>query len=291
VAVLNNIGKALAGFCLVCSCPASLAQYTGFVGYGSIVVVIREENRILIGTDSMETWSNKQPTYDECKITPLGYSTIFSAVGHVDTGDEKVGFTYRAHKIAKETFARFKDLPNTNSRTRKMADYWGQAIRDRMRDVIAKHIRFPTYAGNSVVTAIFISTPDTLRPATWRIYEVEVTAKPPKAPGGPQIPAYIVQPASIPTGNFRLLGTKYRDLVGEFISAQTPRSVAANNKMLTILRANPTIDADAFTLQSAIAAVEGWAAPNEPIGGKTDILELTRSGFDWIVVKDNCRQQ
>ena len=270
--------------------PAALAQYTGFVGYGSIVVVIREENRILIGADSMETWSDKHPTYDECKITPLGDSVIFSAVGSVDAGDEKVGVIYSAHEIAKETFAKFKDLPNTNSRTRKMADYWGRVVLNRMRDAIAKHIHFATDADNAIMTALFISVPETSKPTTWPIYEVQVTAKSPKARAGPQAPAYIVQPASIPTGNFRLLGPKYRDLVGEFVSAQTPRSVAANNKMLTVLRANPTIDSDAFTLQAAIAALEDWA-PNEPIGGKTDILELTRSGFDWIAVKENCRKQ
>jgi hypothetical protein len=140
MATLNNIGKALAGFCFVCTCPALLTQSAEVVLHGSIVLVVRENNRILFAGDSMGIDSGREATYSSCKITPLG-DTIFSAVGNIDVGNEKAGkrvFLYEAHELAKATFARFKDMPNTDSRTRRTADYWG-----------ASHTRTDTSSDNA----------------------------------------------------------------------------------------------------------------------------------------------
>jgi hypothetical protein len=289
VSMFDKVGKVLTSFCLLCSCPVVFGQQAAFFGHGSIVVIVREEHRILIGADSMEVWSNKKPTYDECKITPLGDSVVFSAVGHVNIGEKQSDSGISAHELAKTAFLKFKDVPNSDARTRNMADYWGKAVRDRMR-AVAKYARIPVDVHNAVVTALFMSLPEVSKPATWPIYVVEITAKSPKVKGGSQIPGYIVQPASISIGYFRLLGKNNIDLVAEFVSGQTLRSASVWSKMQAVVRANSTIDANAFGIESAIAAVEEWA-PKEPIGGKTDVLELTRSGFDWLVVKDNCREQ
>ena len=46
------------------------------------------------------------------------------------------------------------------------------------------------------------------------------------------------------------------------MSEQTARSIKANKKMRDILQSNPTIDVDAFRLESIIAALEEWTGPD-----------------------------
>jgi hypothetical protein len=250
-------------------------------------------DRVLIAADSKQMRPfGEEPSYSECKITPLGDTTVFSAVGGVKAMQKKTGkIVYSAHELAKATFARFKELPNTDSRTLKMAKYWGQAMSDQMRAAIAKGGTVqPLSAEGNIMTGFFVSTPELTKSTHWPVYRIDIIATLPKAKGSLETIRYIVAPENIPVGSVVTVGPEYRALVGEFISEQTPRSVAAKNKMRTVLRSNPTIDQDAFSLESVIAAVEEWATDGH-IGGQTDILELTHSGSDWLAVKDNCRKQ
>ena len=291
--MLNNLGKTLAGFCLVCSCPAALLQPAGIVDHGTIVLILHKNDRILVAADSKLSGGGRDaPRFNECKIPPLGQWVFFTAVGNAEMGDLKDGkpfVIYKARELSEESFARFRKEPNTNSRTKKMADYWGQTVRNQISAYIAARHWVPTYRteqGPEVLKGIFASnTP----PSNWAIYEVRISADRPKSQEVLQTITYHVDPKSIPPNLKLALNGEYRGLVGEFVSVQTPRSIAANKKMLTIIQSNPTIDADAFGLEFTVSSVEEWAGPHSDIGGDVDVLELNSTGVHWLKVKEGCR--
>jgi len=293
--MFNNVGKALAGFCFVCCCQALLGQSPEFIVHGTIVLILHAKDRILVAADSKGSGTGASDTYKECKITPLDKWTFFTAIGNVvmeDKKDGKLYYIYQARKLSKETFARFKNQPNSSSRTKSMANYWGKTVSDEIRAFIATRRSVPTTPDGQVLKAVFVSnTP----PMDWTLYEVEIMTDPPNPPNGPtihgelQTVTYNVHSENIPLDITKGLNAEYRSLVLEAVAGQTPRSVIAKNKMQEIIRADPTMDRVAFGLEYILATVEEWAGAKSNIGGPVDLLELNSTGVHWLHVKDECR--
>lgn len=289
----NNVVKVLAYFCFICGTPALFSQSTTIVLHGTIVLVLRENDRIIIAADSMtkEELGKAKPTYNACKINRLGNSTFFSATGRIFLGDKKGRervFVFKAHDLSKQAFARFKEEPNTDARTKRMAKFWGNSICNRLRAYVANGHHVPSDPDGQILSGIFVSA---LAGTDWSIYRVTIMTQPSKSRKSLQTFTAQVEPSTFPVGSAAELGVDYHELIAEFMSEQTARSIKANKKMRDILQSNPTIDVDAFRLESIIAALEEWTGPDVDIGGEIDVLELTRNSTHWLRVKDECRDQ
>jgi hypothetical protein len=197
-----------------------------------------------------------------------------------------VTYVYQAHDLAKEAFERFKSEPNTDSRTRSIANYWGGATA-RIRNLAATHQDVQIKPGDEVLRGFFFSN---AKKKGWSIYMVPIEARQDRTKGIAPIITYAVNPWLYSRDDMPIFESGGHNLVGEFLSGKTQRSIAAENKTLETIKSHPGTDEDAFKLESAIVTAEDWE-PHADFGGSVDVIELTRRGTHWLKVKDKCKNQ
>jgi len=210
---------------------------------------------------------------------------FFTASGIGSVAENRAGklsYVFRAGDVSRQAFHKFSGEEASDLRTKKMATYWGQTVRDQIQHMIATH-QNPPATDNEYLTGIFVSSS---RDKQWSVYEVPIKAELAK---DRKIVTYAVTPLTAPIPYTVELGSSH-NMVKEFFTIQTKRSIVAQQKMGEIIKSHPNVDSIAFSLEFAILTAEKWEPNNPTFGGKVDVLELKRDGgVHWVKVKENCR--
>jgi hypothetical protein len=281
---------------LLCSFLASPTRPDGFLTSrysGTVVAVAFDKDRIIVAADSRELQDPDPPFDKACKIVPLSNQMFFASLGFQSGADQTNTRRTFGSDLAHKAFDQFKSMPNTDSRTEKVAERWGDLMRRPIQDYVDHHPYFPGL-GQDAAYGVFGSASG----GEFFIYTESIYyPDPPRIPllsPHPQVWADDVpQPLTGKEGDEFSLGPASQE-VDEFFERKTQRAVAANVKFDNAVRDakqnREKPDVLAMKMKISIETAEKW--DQITIGGDVDVLELERNGsLKWIYVKQQCKTQ
>jgi len=170
-----------------------------------------------------------------------------------------------AANFAKEAFEKFRDTPSTESCDKKIADEWGELMREYFEKVPDKYSETIHFAEPS---------------------------PPLRSTGSKSIWAGDSQKVE---GNQGVLLTfPFNENMREFVQSESKRAIAAQRKFDNLPNKSPGVDEyqlTAMLITFAIKTAVSWDTTNQ-IGGDVDSLELSSDGkMRWIHVKPACKGQ
>jgi hypothetical protein len=280
-------------FCLFLASPIRSDSVITSRYSGTVVALGFDKDRIVVGADSRELQDPGDPPFDKaCKIVPLGKRMFFASMGFQSGADQNNIRRAFGADFAHKAFDEFKSMPNTDSRSRKIAERWGELMSEPIQTFVDHNPDFPGVAPDAAYGVFASSTND----GELVVY-VETVHYPTPATGIPPGSTHPRVWADIQTltgkyGQLIALGP-FGEGVMEFLYPHTKEATDAHDKFLAAVRdatqkgQNP--DVLAMEMKFAIEAAEKSDQVN--IGGHVDVLELVRNGnVKWIYPKSGCDQ-
>jgi hypothetical protein len=269
---------------------------------GSIVVMSRSRQRVIIAADSRVNFGGGKYEDTSCKITALSDKLIFAATGIV--GDSSYllpgGLRFDARGEANRVFiqysqapANFLDLGTVGT----IASNWGAAMAEHFRAAAEaspasleqwlKRVELshePTF-----VVGVFAGLePD----GEISVYSVNVEyaqSREGAAPSEPYLLTSMPVPDDLPGDVSLLTPFGMSEIVNEIREGKTDRAKQEINARDLLQN---TLSAEAFARSQAIRLVDltiAYHAKQEFVGGRIDAVELRRAGkLHWLQRKENC---
>ena len=269
---------------------------------GSIVVLGRSRQRVVIAADSRVNLGNGKYEDSSCKITALSDNLVFSATGIV--GDSSYllpkSLRFDATEEARRVFLRYSQKPEnflSLGMVGTLASNWGTAMAKSFRAAAdsspatlqAWLKRVDLSHESPFIAGVFAGLESD---GEISVYSVSVDYAQPRE--GPMLaePFFLT---SMPFSDefpddFPLL-TPFGlpEIVHEVSEGKSDRAKEENNIRHSLMK---TLSAEAFAERQVIRMVDltiAFHPKQEFVGGKIDAVELTRTGkVHWIQRKQSC---
>ena len=287
---------------LAATCLLLSARAWPQVRSGSIVVLGRSRQRVVIAADSRVNFGDGKFDDSSCKITALSDKLVFAATGIV--GDSSYllpeGLRFEATEEAKKIFLQYSQAPENIfdlGTVGTLASNWGEAM--------AGHFRAAAQASPASLQEwlkrVEVSHEEPFLVGLFAglesdgeisVYSVRVDYAQPDAGPALAVPFFLT---SMPFSDefpddFPLL-TPFGmpEIVREISDGQTDRAKQEINARSLLLR---TLSAESFARRQVIRMVDltiAYHPKQEFVGGRIDAIELARSGkVRWVQRKQNC---
>jgi hypothetical protein len=296
--------RGLKGALLLIACLLLPAGARAQVRSGTIVVMSRSRQRVIIAADSRVNFGEGRYEDTSCKITGLSDKLIFAATGIV--GDSSYllpgGLRFDARGEAQRVFLQYSQAPQNFldlGAVGTIASNWGAAMAEHFRAAAEaspaslqqwlKRVELshePTF-----VVGLFAGLePD----GEISVYSVNVEYAQSREGAAPSEP-YLLTSMPVPddlADDFSLL-TPFgmAEIVNEIREGKSDRAKQEINAR-DFLRS--TVSAEAFARSQAIRLVDltiAYHAKQDFVGGRIDAVELRRAGkVHWIQRKENCAE-
>ena len=263
---------------------------------GTIIAVQFYAGRFLVGADSRGSGEGVDPKDidKECKITPLGEKMFFAMTGKTkvwDKSDRKT-LLVDAHSAAKQAFRRFRSEPNTRGHIKNIADRWAAIVKSEFAEwsQLDPSEFVKETSEDYLASAVFGGTMSDGTLTAYIVYVQPYDEPMLNTARKPHVKTHVIPWNYNPSSTGQVWGAQDKDGVTEFYGGTSERADAARARLRRAIASTPNADAEALTMQFAIKAALDWAIHKDEVGGKIDILELTRGGsVRWIAVKPACQ--
>jgi hypothetical protein len=289
-------------FVLVVACLVLTAQAWSQARSGSIVVLGRSRQRVVIAADSRVNLGNGKYEDTSCKIVALSDKFIFAATGIV--GDSSYllpeDLRFDATEEARRVFLEYSRMPENFldlGMVGTLASNWGTAMARNFREAaeaspasLQEWLKRVELSHESpFIVGVFAGLESD---GEISVYSVSVDYVQPHAGPAPSEPYFLTSmPFSddFPDDFPILTPFGMPEIVHEIGDGRSDRAKQEIDVRLSLQK---TLSAEAYARRQVIRMVDltiAYHPKQEFVGGKIDAIELPRAGrIHWVERKENC---